>query len=699
MAQASSDPLIPKDTPFSYNTGINYESWEAGRTGYSIPKDLDQITQNFKLIKTFHDAAVGTADPTKPIIDPTQAEVIDYVVSKPGVELVMGTNNNALSILNPDGSWSPGLMASKAYTDAWVEMLIDSFGSKANVRAHLKAVLLGNEIDTAGPPPGNAKFDAYYQNWIPSAFDNLQASLSKAGLGGIAISTTIANYGVTNTVSVEIPSYIAENWGPNWNNKTPFVFFNQYTQDGQTSTNYQQVIDYFNSIQSQVGDKLEVFIGETGYSSMATPTGGPANQANVYEQIFDWLDGQRDNGGETVPLFAFDAFNRPDQSTAIEVGYGIYADNAQSQPTGLKAQLQGVIPGWTGTPIGGAHGGGSNLLQGGEDDELLAAGDGDDIVQGKGGDDTLRGQSGADLLRGGPGDDFLTGAEGDDTLDGGAGRDRLAGGSGDDALYGGVGLDRLNGGSGSDSLFGGHGHDWLDGGEGSDTMAGGDNRDSYKVDTASDLVVETAGGGIDVVYSTALAFTLPDDPDQGFVENLILEAGAIEGRGNGLDNRIDGNGGDNRLIGVGGDDRLLGWDGDDTLNGGTGDNRLEGGSGADFLNLHRDDAAFGGAGADSFYFDGNETPSGDLVIRDFDGVSLNAGNGEDKLVFAGGLESGSFSYRGDAAFSGGGNSEARFAGGGKLEIDLDGDGQADLSAKLSGLSAGDQLTATDFVWI
>ena len=56
------DPLVPSKTPFGYNVGVNYESWEDGRVGYSIPKDLDQIFQNFRLIRTYHDAAVGTAN-------------------------------------------------------------------------------------------------------------------------------------------------------------------------------------------------------------------------------------------------------------------------------------------------------------------------------------------------------------------------------------------------------------------------------------------------------------------------------------------------------------------------------------------------------------------------------------------------------------------------------------------------------------
>ena len=46
--QAATDPLVPKYSPFAYNVGVNYESWEVGRTGYSIKADLNQISDNFK---------------------------------------------------------------------------------------------------------------------------------------------------------------------------------------------------------------------------------------------------------------------------------------------------------------------------------------------------------------------------------------------------------------------------------------------------------------------------------------------------------------------------------------------------------------------------------------------------------------------------------------------------------------------------
>jgi hypothetical protein len=50
--------------------GIDYETWESGRTGRSITADLDQIAQYFKLIRTYHDAAVGVPLGSAPVIDP-----------------------------------------------------------------------------------------------------------------------------------------------------------------------------------------------------------------------------------------------------------------------------------------------------------------------------------------------------------------------------------------------------------------------------------------------------------------------------------------------------------------------------------------------------------------------------------------------------------------------------------------------------
>ena len=310
------DPLIPINTPFSYNIGINYETWENGRTGYSITADLDQITQYFGLIKTFHDAAVGTANPNDPIIDPTQQQVISYVANTANVELAMGTNNNALAQGGFGQPWAPGLMTSSTYTDKWVQMIIGSFGSAEQAKTHLKMILLGNEIDMNGPPPNDPSFGAY-QSWIQQSFDNLSASLTKYGLASIPVSTTIANYGSGNAVAVNISAYIQSHWSNGWVGGRPVVFYNQYTQGPteapMSSTDYNPVISYFESVYQQLGGKIEPSIGETGYSAFY----GQANQVKVYDQISAWLNRQYANGGRTVPLFAFDAFDQPSRTSAF----------------------------------------------------------------------------------------------------------------------------------------------------------------------------------------------------------------------------------------------------------------------------------------------------------------------------------------------------------------------------------------------
>jgi hypothetical protein len=432
----TTDPLVPAKTPFGYNVGVNYESWEVGRTGYSIEADLNQIHQNFHLIRTYHDAAVGTGDPTTPTIDSTQAQVIDWIVDHPSVELVMGTNNNALAQGGFGDPWSAGLMTSRAYTDAWVQMLINAFGSVAKVKIGLKAILLGNELDMNGPPPSDGSFTDYVNTWIPTAFDNLKASLAAAGLGSIPISTTIANYGATNEVSVKIPAYIAANWASAWNNGEPFVLFNQYTPDNQQSTDFDAVETYFEGVETALGSQLEVFVGETGYSD----DWGDANQATVLTEMFAWLGGQRtESGGKTVPLFLFDAFDRP-AYPAGQIGFGIYGENTQSQPTGIKTWLAGVIPGWTDQAITKPSKM-SEALYGSEDSDTIHALSGDDIVLGLDRSDALFGQAGSDLLAGHAGKDVLRGGHGDDVLMGGRGDDKLVGCYGLDEFLGGGGRD------------------------------------------------------------------------------------------------------------------------------------------------------------------------------------------------------------------------------------------------------------------
>jgi Ca2+-binding RTX toxin-like protein len=100
---------------------------------------------------------------------------------------------------------------------------------------------------------------------------------------------------------------------------------------------------------------------------------------------------------------------------------------------------------------------------------------------------------------------------------------------------------------------GGGGNDTLNGGAGADRLTGGAGNDTYVVDNIGDRVVEGTGLGLDLVRSW-ISYTLAAN-----VDNLtLLGTAAINGTGNGLDNKVTGNGANNRLDGGAGADRLTG---------------------------------------------------------------------------------------------------------------------------------------------
>ncbi|MGM4905210.1 DUF4347 domain-containing protein [Tardiphaga sp. 866_E4_N2_1] len=218
---------------------------------------------------------------------------------------------------------------------------------------------------------------------------------------------------------------------------------------------------------------------------------------------------------------------------------------------------------------------------------------------------TLAGGTGNDTLSGGAGDDVLDGGTGDDTLIGGIGNDTYvvdslgdtiveASGEGTDTirttlasytlsteienltyigtssftgtgnatnntLNGGAGNDTLFGGAGNDTLNGGAGDDVLDGGLGNDAMFGGLGNDVYIIDSASDIVSESASAGLDEVRTALASYSLSAN-----VENLrYTGSAAFTGTGNGLDNTIIGGAGNDTLTGNGGIDTLIGGAGND----------------------------------------------------------------------------------------------------------------------------------------
>lgn len=129
-----------------------------------------------------------------------------------------------------------------------------------------------------------------------------------------------------------------------------------------------------------------------------------------------------------------------------------------------------------------------------------------------------------------------------------------------DNLFGTDGNDTIHGYGGDDFISTGAGDDVIYGGLGNDIMVGGTGNDKYYVETPDDKVIENANEGNDTIVASC-SYELPDN-----VENLYLyaKAGAINGRGNDLDNTIIGNDDDNIIDGKGGTNILKGGKGNDT---------------------------------------------------------------------------------------------------------------------------------------
>lgn len=142
--------------------------------------------------------------------------------------------------------------------------------------------------------------------------------------------------------------------------------------------------------------------------------------------------------------------------------------------------------------------------------------------------------------------------------------EQLIGTTGDDVIVATALTSEISGGAGSDALTGGASADVLDGGSGNDVLTGGSGNDTYVIDSAADIVIETANGGFDRVIAT-VGYALGDG-----LENLELTGSATSGTGNALRNTIEGGGGNDTLSGLDGDDTLSGDQGDDILTGGAG---------------------------------------------------------------------------------------------------------------------------------
>ena len=223
------------------------------------------------------------------------------------------------------------------------------------------------------------------------------------------------------------------------------------------------------------------------------------------------------------------------------------------------------------------------------------------------GNDRIEGTPDADTLDGLAGNDRIFGLGGNDTLSGGAGADTLIGGQGDDTYFldnssdsvveaVGEGTDiartsthyalragseveviaaadeastvalNLTGNEFGQELRGNAGANILNGGGtlsvagGIDTLRGFGGNDTYYVDSADDVVVETAGNGFDILYTDAASYVLAAGVE---IEAMSALTRAFNLTGNELGQQLFGNHARNVLNGGGGQDALYGGDGDD----------------------------------------------------------------------------------------------------------------------------------------
>jgi Ca2+-binding RTX toxin-like protein len=314
-------------------------------------------------------------------------------------------------------------------------------------------------------------------------------------------------------------------------------------------------------------------------------------------------------GGAGNDNYFIDA--QSDQVLETEAGSGANSGGVDLVNASVSFTLGAFVENLVLTGTAGLAGTGNTLandITGNAGANSLSGGSGNDTLHGGAGADSLNGGGGADSMYGGADNDTYTvdnlgdraietepGSGSDSggldlvkasvsftladfvenlTLTGsgainGTGNalaNAITGNGGANALTGDLGNDTLTGAAGNDTLSGGAGDDKLDGGAGADTMYGGADNDTYTVDNAGDAASETDlgsgldSGGVDLV-NASVSFILAD-----FVENLTLKgAGAIDGTGNALANKLIGNSGANVLTGGAGLDTVTGGGGADTF--------------------------------------------------------------------------------------------------------------------------------------
>ncbi|PZM78830.1 MAG: hypothetical protein DKT66_23305 [Candidatus Melainabacteria bacterium] len=340
------------------------------------------------------------------------------------------------------------------------------------------------------------------------------------------------------------------------------------------SSNVENIVLTGSSAINGVGNTLDNMItGNTGANSLSgsdgndtldgglgadTLAGGLGNDVFVVNSSSDVVNEVASQGTDTV-------ISDVDWTLGSEVENLILADIETPAVSGTGNTLDNTITGNSANnSLSGAAG--NDSLDGGIGNDTLVGGLGNDTYLVDSSDDvvTESASQGTDTVMSAI--SWSLGANLENLSLTGTGSVNGSGNSLDNVITGNEASNILFGDAGNDSIVGGDGFDTLDGGTGNDTMSGGVGNDTYFVDSATDVVTESANEGIDTVNST-ITYTLGSN-----VENLTLfGSAAINAVGNSLDNRILGSAGANSMTGGAGNDTLNGEVGADTMIGGTGD--------------------------------------------------------------------------------------------------------------------------------
>jgi Ca2+-binding RTX toxin-like protein len=199
-------------------------------------------------------------------------------------------------------------------------------------------------------------------------------------------------------------------------------------------------------------------------------------------------------------------------------------------------------------------------------------------------------------------------------------------------------------------------------------MSGGLGNDTYFVDRASDVVIESDAGRDTVAASASYALSAGAAVELLATVNALATS-RINLTGSSIANSIFGNNGANVLSGLNGNDTLSGGGGNDLLVGGRGTDNLVGGPGRDVFDFNFTYESVRGSRHDTVQFRHAEHDRIDLsgIDADTDGTAGNQ----------------AFKFIGGHAFTGV-DGQLRFSGG-LLQGDTNGDKIADIEIKVLGV--------------